>query len=100
MYGLTEFWHVNVPALDEMIKNPALTGSITINNEVKIVDDEGMIVPYNEKGEIWVRGPCMFIEYVGQPELTRSAKTEDGWFKTGLVGYCMLYIYNYIWIYN
>ncbi len=40
--------------------------------EIRLVDDE-----------IQVRGPNVFREYWGKPELTRESFTEDGWFKTG-----------------
>lgn len=34
-------------------------------------------------GELEVKGPGMFREYLNQPELTRNSYTPDGWFKTG-----------------
>lgn len=60
-------------------------GKVSINQEAKVVDEEGRCVPYNTPGELWIRGNSNFIEYKGQPELMASVKTEDGWFKTGLV---------------
>ena len=37
----------------------------------------------SSEGEIQVRGTNMMREYYKDPELTQSAYTEDGWFKTG-----------------
>ncbi|BCL30841.1 acyl-CoA synthetase [Streptomyces aurantiacus] len=34
-------------------------------------------------GEIQVRGPNLFTEYLNRPDATAAAFTEDGWFRTG-----------------
>lgn len=39
-----------------------------------------------EDGEILAKGPNVFAGYHKDPEATRNAFTEDGWFKTGDVG--------------
>ncbi len=39
-----------------------------------------------EDGEILAKGPSVFTGYHKDPEATRTAFTEDGWFKTGDVG--------------
>jgi len=52
---------------------------------MKIVNESGEIVPVNEKGELYVKGWPLFIEYKDQPELTAKAMSEDGWYKTGCV---------------
>ncbi len=38
-------------------------------------------------GEIQVRGPSVFAGYLDEPEANRGAFTEDGWFRTGDLGY-------------
>jgi 4-coumarate--CoA ligase len=47
-------------------------------------DDE---VPVGQVGELWIRGPNVFQGYLNNPEATELALTEDGYFKTGDVGY-------------
>lgn len=38
-------------------------------------------------GEVWIRGPTVMKGYLDDPELTAQSITEDGWFKTGDLGW-------------
>ncbi|MGA7835715.1 MAG: AMP-binding protein [Acidimicrobiales bacterium] len=74
-YGLTE----TSPILtcnsleDRRLDSP---GRALDNVELRIAGD----------GEIQARGPSVFREYWHNPDATRDAFTEDGWFRTGDVG--------------
>jgi len=50
--------------------------------DARIVDESGRDVPDGERGELWVRGPCVTPGYWNDPRLTREAFS-DGWFRTG-----------------
>lgn len=52
--------------------------------ETKIVDPETgkEVTEPMGQGELWTRGP-RFTEYYRNPEETKKAITEDGWYKTG-----------------
>ncbi len=54
--------------------------------EIRLVDDTGGDVAPGEVGEVWGRGPSCASGYFGDPEATRQAWTEDGWFKMGDLG--------------
>ena len=81
-YGMTECGPLisykgwNHPSL----KNCA--GIITPDIEVRIDSNKPAVLP----GEIQVRGNLVTYGYYKNEEATKSAFTEDGWFKTGDVG--------------
>ncbi len=54
--------------------------------ELRIVDPGTHdVVPIGERGEIWVRGRIT-LGYANNPEATREAFTDDGWYRTGDIG--------------
>ncbi|AEY95042.1 FABL018Cp [Eremothecium gossypii FDAG1] len=56
-----------------------ILGSLT----VKLVDVEELgYLAKNNQGELWVKGPAVFKDYL-QNEAETAAALEDGWFKTG-----------------
>src|SRR5260221_4481299 len=51
--------------------------------DVRIVDPEtGADVPVEAEGEVWVRGPSLFLRYHRQPDATAQA-LHNGWYRTG-----------------
>jgi len=74
-YGLTE----TSPVLTSNYPQNRIgsSGRPIENVQIRIADD----------GEILAKGPCVMQGYYKAPGFTTEAFTEDGWFKTGDIGY-------------
>lgn len=81
-YGLTETSPV-VSVNTEQLQKINSVGPAIPAVSTRVIDDEGNEVPRNAEGELCVKGPNVFRGYFGNPQATKDAFTEDGWFKTG-----------------
>ena len=87
-YGLSETSPAATTQLiDEWARFQGSVGRIVPNMEVMIVDEAGKEAGRGDAGEIWFRGPNIFLGYWRKPELNKETFTDDGWYKTGDVGY-------------
>jgi 4-coumarate--CoA ligase len=62
-------------------------GKIASNIYLKIVDEDGKNVGFNEQGEIRLKYELGFAGYHNNPKATEEALDEEGYFKTGDIGY-------------
>ncbi len=88
IFGMTETSAATtITALDDsMERRVTSVGRILPHTEVKIVDDEGRIVPRGEPGEILTRGYCVMLEYWNDPQRTAEAIDQARWMHTGDLG--------------
>lgn len=109
-YGLSETSPtISVQLADEWFKFQGSVGKLYQNMVAKIVDPEGKELPAGEvhlsaqatcnsfsvsqvanilqAGELLVKGPNVFSGYWNKPELNKTTFTEDGYFRTGDVGF-------------
>lgn len=74
-YGMTECAPVISTTVSWNIRKEAV-GQLVPNCEAKTVDEE-----------LWVRGSSVMMGYYKMPEETAQTLTEDGWLRTGDLGY-------------
>jgi 4-coumarate--CoA ligase len=56
-------------------------GLLLPNQTAKYMSPEEKEVPAGETGELWIKGPNIFMGYLNNPEGTKNALTDDGYFK-------------------
>ncbi|MEH2134281.1 MAG: acyl-CoA synthetase [Nostoc sp.] len=80
-YGMTEIgMALSNPLHGE--RQSGYVGKPLPHVEVRLVDENGELVPAGTPGEIQVKGPGVFLEYWQNPQATAKA-FQDGWFCTG-----------------
>ncbi|RSN57062.1 acyl-CoA synthetase [Amycolatopsis sp. WAC 04182] len=81
-YGMTEtLMNTSIRADGEHV--PGTVGVPLRGVDLRLVDEAGEPVEEIETvGEIQVRGPNLFTEYLNRPDATEAA-FDDGWFRTG-----------------
>ncbi|MGW5633574.1 acyl-CoA synthetase [Streptomyces sp. NPDC003832] len=84
-YGMTEtLMNTSIRADGEA--RPGTVGVPLPGVELRLVEEDGTPIAAHDGetvGEIQVRGPNLFTEYLNRPDATAGAFTADGWFRTG-----------------
>lgn len=86
-YGLTE---TSPAACINPMTSKEYNGYIGLpipSTEVEIKDDNNKTVPLGEIGEICIKGPQVMAGYYNRPDETAKVMTNDGFFKTGDLGF-------------
>jgi long-chain acyl-CoA synthetase len=84
-YGLTE----TSPVVTTNPKGATKLGTVGIpvpSTDVRIVSEDGTVLPIGEVGEIQVSGPQVMKGYYNQVEATAKVINSEGWLKTGDIG--------------
>ena len=85
-YGMTEGGHATFTMDPEGSRTrPGAVGRPTPPVEVRIVDDQGKVLPTGEIGEVITRNPGGHREYYRNPEAT-TRMWDGGWLHTGDLG--------------
>jgi malonyl-CoA/methylmalonyl-CoA synthetase len=83
-YGMTETL-MNLAVRADGVRRPGRVGVPVPGVDVRLIDDDGNQLDACDgetMGEVVVRGPNLFSEYLNRPEATAEALRE-GWFHTG-----------------
>lgn len=88
-YGLTETNGVGCSNQNEnYLAHPDSTGRATPPIvDVAILDDNGNEVPQGERGEVCIRTAANFTGYWNNEQATKEAFTDNGYFRSGDIGY-------------
>jgi fatty-acyl-CoA synthase len=95
-YGMTETGPVSFETSvhDPLERRVTTVGRVLPHTEVKIVDDQGRVVPAGTPGELLTRGYCVMPGYWEDPEKTAEAVDAARWIRSGDIatldaeGYC------------
>lgn len=82
-YGLTECSPLVTGNPYDLADYSGAIGLPVPSTEVRIVDDEGHVLNFDQTGELQVRGPQVMQGYWQRPEATKEVIDEDGWLSTG-----------------
>lgn len=85
-YGLTEASTSSILTDDMAREHPDSIGVAIAGVQMRVVDDAGRDTADDQEGEIWIRGPHVFVGYRGMPEESASAIADGGWLRTGDIG--------------
>lgn len=80
-YGLTEASPVVTSSAGATVRYGSV-GRVLVGQQVRLVGDDGADVPAGDAGEVWVKGPNVFLGYAGDDEATARV-LRDGWLRTG-----------------
>jgi malonyl-CoA/methylmalonyl-CoA synthetase len=83
-YGMSETL-MNTAVRFDGDRRPGTVGPPLDGVDVRLVDDDGAPIEASDDetvGEIQVRGPNLFLEYLNRPDATAEVM-RDGWFATG-----------------
>ena len=95
-YGMTETSPVSFQSAtdDPLEKRVSTVGRIHPHVQVKVVDEQGRVVPRGTSGELCTRGYSVMLGYWDDEEQTNETIDEAGWLHTGDLavidddGYC------------
>jgi fatty-acyl-CoA synthase len=85
VFALTTMWPLDEPEPRRHDRGGRL---VSPEIQVRVVDPEsGRQLELEQEGELQFRGPNVVNAYLGNPDAAAKAFTEDGWFRSGDLGF-------------
>ncbi|XP_065205857.1 medium-chain acyl-CoA ligase ACSF2, mitochondrial-like [Planococcus citri] len=84
-YGMTEVSPIaffSSPTDSEYLVTSTI-GNVLDHSEVKVIDDNGRIVPFGTPGEVCFKGYNVMKGYYNDPQANEKAFLEEGWIRSG-----------------
>ena len=86
IYGSTEYGAATI--VRHSLHGPlGSVGYPTIGQDIKILGEDGQVMPPGSIGEVFVRGPSLMKEYWKNPTANQNYFTRDGFLTVGDMGY-------------
>ncbi|MFN1216491.1 AMP-binding protein [Chryseobacterium kwangjuense] len=84
-YGMTETSPVSTQTLigTTLEKQVSTVGTVQDHLEIKIINENGKILPRGEHGELCTRGYSVMLKYWNDPENTKKVLDDARWMHTG-----------------
>jgi len=81
-YGMTELFRPISYLAADPVERPDAIGRAVPGVELRVLDDDGGLLPPGASGELWIRSPAAMDAYLDAPGDTRAVLA-GGWFRTG-----------------
>lgn len=82
-YGLTECSPLVAGNPYDLKDYSGAIGLPVPSTDVRIIDDEGQVLPMDQVGELQVKGPQVMKSYWNNSDATAEVLSDDGWLATG-----------------
>ncbi|WP_207537893.1 class I adenylate-forming enzyme family protein [Sabulicella rubraurantiaca] len=88
LYGMLEDgFHTYTRPGDDPEEVAGSVGRVASHMGLRLLDPKGRDVPAGSEGEICAEGPSVHLGYHANPKANEESFTEDGWFRTGDLGF-------------
>lgn len=83
-WGMTETNAIGVGiAAADYLRKPESSGRVSAVLDIRVVDDNGKVLPPGQRGELQIRGASIMRGYYDNPKANAESFVDGDWFRTG-----------------